>query len=551
MAELEQTLGGNNPLNQLLGNEAAITPGDAPSYQLCKVIYTYHPLGLKMADKPVRMAQSQRREITIPDSPEERCRERFEDVWDELDCDRHIFAAKSLSRVYGVSTLVLQVKGQATDTAVDYQKLSGLDIDFSTWDPLNTAGSLVLNQDPNAMDYQKPAGISVQGSNYHRSRTVVTMNENPIYIEYTSSGFGYVGRSVYQRAMFPLSSFLKTMITDDMVATKAGLLIAKLKQPGSAINNLMQKVAGIKRNYLKVGKTGNVLSISSEDNEDVTSINLQMLEGPATMARKNILENVAAADDMPAILLNDETFAQGFADGTEDAKSVAQYIDRIRGEMKALYDFMDKVVMYRAWSEDFYKVIQAEYPDSYGDVPYATAFTQWKNSFRAKWPSLLTEPDSEKVKVDDVKLKGLVTMVEAMKDALDPVNKAALFEWLADNVNDMKFMFTNPLLLDYDAMASYEPPQPTMGQQGGEEEDGQQQAPQPTGGEMGARSDSERQPRKALIEFQAAVARLQAPAAARLRGRQVARIIRMMGDDGPRSAQVEALIDHAIRTAGK
>lgn len=549
MAELELTLGGNNPLNQLLGNDAAIMPGDAPSYQLCKVIYTYHPLGLKMADKPVRMAQSQRREITIPDSPEERCRERFEEVWDELAADRHIFAAKSLSRVYGASTLVLQAKGQDTNVPVDYKKLPGMDITFATWDPLNTAGSMVLNQDPNAMDYQqKRDGISVQGSTYHRSRTVVTMNENPIYIEYTSSGFGYVGRSVYQRALYPLSSFLKTMITDDMVATKAGLLVAKLKQPGSAINNLMQKVAGIKRNYLKVGKTGNVLSISADDNEDVTSLNLQMLEGPATMARKNILENVAAADDMPAILLNDETFAQGFADGTEDAKAVAQYIERIRSEMKGLYDFMDKVVMYRAWSPDFYRTIQDEYPESYGDVPFERAFTQWRNSFSAKWPSLLTEPDSEKVKVDDVKLKAIIGIVEAFVAAgIDPVNKAATLEWLADNVNDMKFLFTNPLILDFDAIASYEPPQPAMGQQpGGEGDQKQEGQGQPTGGEMGARQDADR-PGRALAAFQAAVIRLQAPAAGRLRGRQVNRASRGRGA----ASGVQDLIDHAIRTAGK
>ncbi|WP_245168482.1 hypothetical protein [Enterobacter roggenkampii] len=39
---------------------------------------------------------------------------------------------------------------------------------------------------------------------------------------------------------------------------------------------------------------------------------------------------MAAAADMPAIILNSETFAQGFGEGTEDARAVAVYIDNIR-----------------------------------------------------------------------------------------------------------------------------------------------------------------------------------------------------------------------------
>ena len=44
------------------------------------------------------------------------------------------------------------------------------------------------------------------------------------------------------------------------------------------------------------------------------------------MARKNILENISVAADMPAKLLNAETFAEGFGDVSEDAKNVARHI---------------------------------------------------------------------------------------------------------------------------------------------------------------------------------------------------------------------------------
>ncbi len=284
------------------------------------------------------------------------------------------------------------------------------------------------------------------------------MNEDPLYINYTTSAFGFVGRSVYQRSLYPLKSFLQTMITDDMVSRKAGLLIAKLKQAGSIINNLMSTMAGQKRQLVKEGETNGVLSISASDNEDVTSLNLQNVNDAMTASRKNILENIAVSADMPAKLLNSETFAEGFGEGTEDAKAVARYIDRVRVAMQPLYDFFDQVCMYRAWNPEFYKTIQAEFSDEYGSMGYTQAFYQWTNSFAAQWPSLLTEPDSEKIKVDDVKLKAVIAMLEALLPNLDPENKTSAILWACDNFNELKLMFQSPLVLDAEALATYVPP---------------------------------------------------------------------------------------------
>lgn len=493
----------NSSLNELLMCDE-ITPGDEPSYQICKVIYTQHPLGAKMAESPINMAQSQEREITVPNSPEARVVDAFKNEWREIGADGHIFNTMRLARAYGIATIGLLAQGVPADRPIDYKTLPGLTIGFNSWDPLNTAGSLVLSQDPNSIVFQKTQGVTVQGTAYHRSRTVIMMNESPLYISYTTSAFGFVGRSVYQRALFPLKSFVQSMITDDMVTRKAGVLIAKLKQPGSVINNLMATISGQKRALLKEAETNNVLSISATDNEDITTLNMQNLEGPAAMARKNILENIAVAADMPAMLLNQETFAEGFADGTEDAKAVARYVDRVRVQMNPLYKFFDKIVQYRAWNPEFYKTIQAEFPEEYGDVPYTKAFFDWTNSFSAKWPSLLTEPDSEKVKVDDVKLKAAIAIVEALLPALDPENKATVIEWIADNLNDMKFLFTNPLVLDYEAIAEFVPPVADLGANGAGE-DGKEPVPQ-NEGTSEAKAD---RVGPAMAAYHDAVARLQ------------------------------------------
>jgi len=184
-----------------------IQPGDTPGYDLCKQIYLLHPLGAKIVEKPLEIAQSQKRDISIPNSPESRIKEAFEAEWKKLGCDKAIFNHMTQSRIYGVASIAMLERGVPTSKPVDWMTLYKRDVSFNVYDPLNTAGSLVLNQDPMAMDFQHVTQIAVSGASFHRSRSRTIMNESPIYIDYVSSGFGFVGRSVYQRALFPLKSF--------------------------------------------------------------------------------------------------------------------------------------------------------------------------------------------------------------------------------------------------------------------------------------------------------------------------------------------------------
>src|SRR6201999_3463655 len=94
----------------------------------------------------------------------------------------------------------------------------------------------------------------------------------PVYLDYQSSSFSFSGRSIFLRALYPMKSFINTMIQADMVAAKAGLLIEKVQQNGSIVSNLMEKATGRKRNLLKEGGNGNVLSIGQ--NDSIESLNL-------------------------------------------------------------------------------------------------------------------------------------------------------------------------------------------------------------------------------------------------------------------------------------
>jgi hypothetical protein len=450
-----------------------IVPGAEASYQVCKSIYLWHPLGGKIAEAPVRKAMSQKRKISIPDSPEDRVKKAFEDDWKKMKIDRAIRNTMRLARVYGISTVGALDKDGDASVPLDYDKISADQLTFNVWDPLNTAGSLVLNQDPNAKDFLKPQEVRINGQAYHPSRVCVMMNEEPIYLAYTNSAFGFVGRSVYQRALFPLKSFINTMITDDMVARKAGVIIAKLKAPGSIIDNIMAKMAGIKRALLKEAETNNVISVDTS--EDIESLNLINVNSAMMQSRKDILENIATATPMPAQMINSETFAEGFGEGTEDSKNVAQYIDGLREDMQPLYDFFTPIVQRCAWNAEFYATIQAEFPE-YKEVSYKQAFYRWTNSFAAEWPSLLIEPESEQAKAEDVRLKAILALVEILMPALDPENRGAVIEWCCDNFNSLKLLFASPLVLDFDLLVDWAAEQ---GQQGAGGEPGPEEPKEP------------------------------------------------------------------------
>lgn len=460
MADITLNSSTGTALNDILMADD-IQPGSDPSYQLCKLIYLYHPMGAKMVEAPVTIAMSKPREISVPSSPESIVVDAFNRAWKRLHCDELIATTMHTKRIYGISGVVVGAEGVPTEHPLNLKEAGNLNLYFNIIDPLNAAGSWVLNQDPNAQDFQKPSQIRVMGKHYHPSRGRVVMNEAPIYIAYTASGFGFNGRSVFQRALFPLKSYIQTMITNDMVITKAGVIIAKLKAAGSIVDKIAKKAAGIKRNLLKEAKQGTVINIDVD--ETIDTLDLQNTDTAMTTARTNIIEDIASSANMPPKLLLANGYASILANGTEDFKSTMQYIDSVRNDMQALYDFFDEIVMHVAWTPEFYATIQTQFPQEYGQVGYAQAFYRWKNDFSAEWPSLQEEPESEQANADKVKLDAIGTVLERLLAELDPENKAVLVEWAADNINANKTMFKNPLILDIDKLKAYTPPTPPTG----------------------------------------------------------------------------------------
>ncbi|MGX5056002.1 anti-CBASS protein Acb1 family protein [Enterobacter asburiae] len=449
-------------LSQILEG-GSIEPGTQAGYELCKLIYLFHPLGGKMVDRPIKLAMSDARTVHVTRGPEKRLREAFEREWKAIKADRIIANVARQSRIYGVGAVVMLIEGEETNKAADFETLYKKSVTFNVLDPMNTAGSVVLNQDPNAADFQKVGSVTAAGKPYHQSRCCVMMNEDPIYLAYTPSSFGFAGRSVYQRALYPLKSFIQSMRADDMVTIKAGLLVAFIKQASSIVNAAMQKMSGIKRWMLKRGGNGDVLQVGQDDK--IESLDMQNLEKPLDTARSHILANIATAADMPAILLNSETFTRGFGEGTEDAKAVAQYIDDVRKDLQPLYDFFVRIVQCRAWSPDFFDALKNDLPE-YQNISWSSAFNMWVGNFDYVWPSSLKEPESEKVKVDETRFKAITEMLTVLLPQLtsDPENRATLIKWACENANMNENLFADRLELDYDLLEQLPPKESPSGE---------------------------------------------------------------------------------------
>lgn len=443
--------GANSPLMQML-MAPAIEPGSEPSYQICKVLYTHHPLGAILADAPITRAQSQERVIKVPGLAESRLIERYWKVWKDIGKEGAtvvIHDVMSRSRMYGISSLgVGEIGEELSDLAkpFDVKMIAKANLFFNVLDPLNTSGSLVLNQNPNSSAFLKPEGdVNVQGVSWHPSRMSVKMNERPLYISWSNPAFGFSGRSVYQRALFLLKSYIQTTITDDMISKKAGLLVAKMKTPGAIIDSLMQTMFGWKRGQLKSGNTGMVLSIGV--GEEIETLNFTNLEGPYKLARENILKNIASATGMPASIIAQESLVEGMGEGTEDFKKEVQYLNYIRKDMEPIYAFVDRIVMRKAWTPEFFETLKVDYSEL-RNTEFETWLFNSMQAFTVEWPNLNEEPDSEKSKMEDVQMKSAIALAEVMMPELDPINKVRVLTWLAENCNEREALFASKLVLD-------------------------------------------------------------------------------------------------------
>jgi len=425
-----------NPLISIL---ESVAPGDEPSYELCKLIYTKHPIGAKIIEAPLQLVFSQSRAISgIPEA----VKTQFETVWKNVSADAVIRNTVRISKMDGVATLAELSPGV-----------------FNVYDALNTAGSFGANLEPLSPQFMKTPSVRVQDRVFGPGECIVLHNGPPVYLDYVESGYGYTGRSCYHAALFDLGTYLDVMHANRLISQKSGVLVAKIKQMGAAVTGAMQQLSGFKRNLLKEARTYNVVQVGHED--EVESLNLMHAVEANNGSKESILDSIAAAVGMPAIILKSETLAQGLGgSGAEDSKVIANYVSEERQSIQALYDFMIPRVQKIAWTQDFYAAFQEAETD-YANVPYETALYEWIEEFVSEWPDFLREQKSEKAKAAETTMKMVIDGYNTFQAALSPDDRRMFCQTFMETWNSDGMKEFLPVSLDLNLDGDFADPAPT------------------------------------------------------------------------------------------
>lgn len=448
---------GNESYSRLLKllETSDIKSGSDASYELCKLIWIYHPLGGKLVEKPISMALCKPRSRNVKTDPDERVIRRFNEVWDKLNITEKIRDVFFTARCYGAAAIGIGELNTSSEESLNKNKLKEEDIFINIFDPLNISGSMVTTQDPNSPEFQQAnLHLKVAGKQWHPSRTIKVFNGSPVYLEYQSSSYGYTGRSVFLRSLYPLRSYLKIMEANETIAEKVALIIAKVSNNGSVISSVMQKIGEIKRAFIKSGKNGNILQIGKDDT--IESLDLKNVDEPLKLARDNIISDIASGSDIPAILIKEEAFSHGFGEGTEDSKAISQYIDGVRQAIDPVMSYFEDLIQHIAWGEEFYESVKEEHPDIFTE-DHKTTFYQWKDEFTSSWQELVEESPNERRDSDGKVIENAAKLYAVLAPNIDPKNRAKASDWLASICNDTETYKNTPLTIDLDDLENYQP----------------------------------------------------------------------------------------------
>ncbi|ELU6036697.1 DUF1073 domain-containing protein [Salmonella enterica] len=465
MAEIQINTNLSSELMQILDSDA-IKPGTDVGYNTCKLLWQFHPLGGKLVEKPINMAMCKPRSYNVETDPDERVVRQFREVWERMGLNEKIKNLFYVSRCYGAAAIGVGTDGATCKDPLPTFGLREEDVYINVWDPLNAAGSMVTDQNPNSRFFQQAnATLKIASKSWHPSRTLKIFNGTPIYLEYQNSTFGFTGRSVFQRVLYPMKSYIGTMVANNLVAKKAGVLVAKTEQNGSVASGIMAAATGKKRENVKISENEGVLSIGLKD--DIESLNLQNIDKALSTARDNIISDIAAGSDVPAILIKEEAFSNGFGEGKEDSKAISQYVDGVRQVIEPVMDYFERLVRYIAWNEDFYTSLKNDYPDIITE-DYQTTFRMWEREFDASWQELVEESPDKRRESDSKVVQQAAGLFAIMAPQLDPENRAMAAEWLSSVTNATETYGDSPMIIDKEALSKYQPPPPQDPNNGGQ-----------------------------------------------------------------------------------
>lgn len=371
------------------------------TYQECKDIYRFWPLGKRVASSLPNFAMSADREIIVKDSPSEIV-DQFKKTAESLQLDKQIRKCSIYSRVFGLAAMFVACENVAVTKNLTRKDVLNNRIVFNVLDPLNIAG-IRVNQDANSLQYQKVEQIQINGGQVVGSkRATAIFNDLPLYLKFSPSTFSFSGPSIYQNMTGVIKSWNRAIVALERIATKAGSIVVKSNSLAHASGI---DIAATKRNLQLIRNMENDGIAALNEGGEIEFFQLNGVAEIDSIINQLNTSLMMALSDTPSAILLDKNLANGFADGSEDMKAIIMSVDNFRKlALSPLYNFADPFVMYKAWDDEFIETMKKEYPDLYRGMSNIEILTSWVQGFSFKWGNLYPEPEKDRLDTNSVKL---------------------------------------------------------------------------------------------------------------------------------------------------
>lgn len=365
------------------------------SYQECKDIYTYWPLGKRIASALPTFAMSAEREVKFGNLPPV-VAEVFKECCVKYNINHLIKQVAIYARVFGVAGIYVSHTKADKLKPLKNQDYENGEIGFNVLDPLVMNGA-TISQDPLSQDFQKLESFKINGHSVDANRVCAVFNDIPFYLRWVSSTFNWGSPSVYQNMYGLIKSWNRCVVALERMATKAGSVIVKSRD--TAVLNATT-VEAAKKTLTLIRDMQNDGAAMIEKDGDVEFFNLTGVDVvDSIISQMNQLILMALADTPSAILL-DKDLAQGFGEGSEDMKALLMAVDSFRAQiLRPLYDFVDGVLLRVCFNESKLTELLKEYKKDIKCKSTAELRELILKEYRFEWGNLY--PETEATKLDN------------------------------------------------------------------------------------------------------------------------------------------------------
>lgn len=395
----------------------------------------YHPLMLAITGKPFLDALSRGFEYVFDDAPPE-AKKRFAKVADAATTP--VIRVFKLALSYGAAGIGIVVKGEDASKPIDTgwfsQNLEN-GFSFNTFDSLVTAGSFVTDLDPNSIEFQKVIDFSVRGKKYHYSRCKAVFNplEDPNYLQYESSAYGFVSASILKRALPALQDYLLNKIAKRKLLKKVASFVHKQDAKSAVYDKITEYVAKIKRSIVEDLTSGEAIIVGLE--ESVESFNLTNHPQVMQFLTDDNMNDIANATGWQASYLKHSILSTGFADGSNDAAQIDKMLYSVQRFTQELFEWIDDILFYIAWTDGFIDEIANQSPDLYRGKTRNQIRQLWRTGYERKFNPPTAEQPKDKAAANGDFLEALTkavslimqtagnpTLTEAVVNEIDAAN---------------------------------------------------------------------------------------------------------------------------------